>query len=109
MDSSQDQIEAQKAEATPKLEPETKVVPLPPPAATTEVSGNAIAEKKAETGKDKKNHKPTKKAKNKAKIDDTSASDSSDADSESEDSTSNEKENRIHLCHLRVEIIARDR
>ncbi|KAJ4987052.1 AAA family ATPase [Stagonosporopsis vannaccii] len=91
MESTQDQVEAQKAEATPEPQCAPVAQPPPPPASTTDETPK---DKELDYEKDKKVKKPTKKGKVKKKIDDSSASDDSDADSESEDSTDDEKEKR---------------
>lgn len=96
MGSSQDQVEAQKAEATPKADPETTVVPPPPPpppvpGAATGDSKTDSSAKKTKSEKSKQSKKRSKKSKSKDV--DSSASES-DADSESEASTDDEKEKR---------------
>lgn len=96
MGSSQDQVEAQKAEATPKVEPETTTMPPPPPPAVPGATKSEpkidSAAKKAQSEKSKQIKKKSKKSK--SKVVDSSASESSDADSESEASTDDEKEKR---------------
>lgn len=101
MESNQDQVENQKAEATPELE--SAPVPPPPPPPPPPAPASAENPKGTATGKkidgekdtkDKKARKPTKKGKGKKKVNDSSASDDSDADSESEDSTEDEKNKR---------------
>ncbi|KAF2623289.1 hypothetical protein BU25DRAFT_414542 [Macroventuria anomochaeta] len=94
MDSSHDQVEAQKAEATPKAEPEAVVVLPPSPSAVTDghTKTATTSTNKAKTERKTESKKRSKESKSKA--DDPSASESSDADSESEDSTEDEKEKR---------------
>lgn len=96
MGSSQDQVEAQKAEATPKVEPETTTAPPPPPPAVPDATKSESridsAANKAQSEKSKQIKKKSKKSK--SKVVDSSASESSDADSESEASTDDEKEKR---------------
>jgi hypothetical protein len=96
MDSNQDQVEANVAEATSKLEPQAAGTPSPPPAPVTNddaKNANAGTKKgKAEKKQSKEQAKKSKKGKSKAE--DSSAPESSDADSESEDSTDDEKEKR---------------
>jgi hypothetical protein len=95
IDSTQDQVEPQKPEATPKAEPDKTVVPIPPTprasdAATSDSKTDATAKKfKSESGKRSKKAKKSKK-----KIVDSSASDDSDADSESDQSSEDEREKR---------------
>ncbi|KAH6629349.1 hypothetical protein C7974DRAFT_413156 [Boeremia exigua] len=93
MGSSQDQIDVQKVEAAPEVEPETKAMTTPPSEAVEEESNSTTAEK-VKSEKDKKGKKQAKKSKTKAKTKVVSDSESSDADSESEDSTDDAKEKR---------------
>ena len=92
--SSQDQIEAPKADTTTKVETETMTVPPPPP--PDPVSGGSKSTETIEEPKAAKkttgSPKPSKKRKSKKQADCSTASESSYTDSESEQSTDVEKE-----------------
>lgn len=97
MASSQNQIEVQKDEATPKEEPVTPAVSPPPPTpqiadATKSKSKTDSATKTTKPKRSKKSKGKSKKSK--SKVIESSATEDSDADSESDESTSDEKEKR---------------
>lgn len=94
MGSSQDQIEAPKADTTTKVETETMTAPPPPPPdpiSGDDKSAEAIGQSKA-AKKTKSTSKPSKKRKSKKQADSSTTSESSDTGSESEQSTDAEEE-----------------
>ncbi|KAF2998857.1 hypothetical protein E8E13_003643 [Curvularia kusanoi] len=95
MGSSEDQVEAPKAESTTKAETETELAPppLPPPNPVNEATKSKDATEKTKAAKkSKRNVKPNKKRKSKKEAKSSSSSESSDTDSESEESTDSEEE-----------------
>lgn len=96
MGSNSDQVEAQRADATPEVEPLTTIVQSPPPpAAAGTPKDGPKTDPAAKTTKSKKSKQSENKSKkSKSKVVDSPASDDSDADSESDESSEDEKERR---------------
>ncbi|KAF3038741.1 hypothetical protein E8E11_000692 [Didymella keratinophila] len=96
MGSTQDQVESQKTESTPKAEPEKTVAPTTPtPPASDAAIGDSKTDaraKKSKSGSGKRSKKKARKSNRKAV--DSSASVDSDADSESDESSEDEQEKR---------------
>lgn len=96
MGSSQDQIEAPKADTVTKVETETMTVPPPPP--PDPISGdnkrNEAIEKSKAAKKTTSSSKPSKTRKSKKQADCSTTSESSDTDSESEQNTDAEEKEK---------------